>query len=88
MKILQCGITEIFLPTFSSRTFMVSHLILNFLSILSLFWYMVYVGGLVSFFLSLSFFFFFACTCPDLPIPFIEEAIFTPFYAPSPFVKY
>ena len=28
-------------------------------------------------------FHFFACSCPDLPILFIEEAIFTPFYAPA-----
>ena len=31
---------------------------------------------------------FFACSCPDLPTPFVEEAIFTPFYASSPFVEY
>ena len=33
-------------------------------------------------------FHFFACIIPDLPIPFVEEAIFTPFYASAPFVKY
>ena len=26
-------------------------------------------------------FHFFARSCPDLPTPFVEEAIFTPFYA-------
>ena len=31
---------------------------------------------------------FFACSCPDLPTPFVEEAIFTPFYASAPFVEY
>ena len=30
----------------------------------------------------------FTCSCPDLPAPFIEEAIFTPFCAPAPFVEY
>ena len=33
-------------------------------------------------------FIFFARSCPDLPTPFVEEAIFTPFYASAPFVKY
>ena len=33
-------------------------------------------------------FHFFACSCPDLPTPFVEEIIFTPFYASAPFVKY
>ena len=33
-------------------------------------------------------FHFFACSCPDLPTPFVEEAIFAPFYAPASFVKY
>ena len=33
-------------------------------------------------------FHFFACACPDLPTPFIEEAIFTPFYVATPFTKY
>ena len=31
---------------------------------------------------------FFACSCPALPTPFVEEAIFAPFYAPASFVKY
>ena len=33
-------------------------------------------------------FHFFACSCLALPTPFVEEAIFAPFYASSPFVKY
>ena len=33
-------------------------------------------------------FHFFACSCPDLPTPFAEEAVFAPFYAPASFVKY
>ena len=33
-------------------------------------------------------FHFLARSCPDLPTVFVEEAIFTPFYAPAPFVKY
>ena len=44
---------------------------------LSLLWYMLVVE-----------FHFFARSCPDLPTPFVEEAIFTPFYAPTSFVKY
>ena len=32
-------------------------------------------------------FHFFVCSCPALPTPFVEEAIFTPFYASSPFVQ-
>ena len=53
---------------------------LSLLSILSLFLYMVLAGDQVSL--------FFACSFPDLPIPFVEEVIFIPFYASSPFVKY
>ena len=33
-------------------------------------------------------FHFFARNCLDLPTPFVEEAIFAPFYAPAYFVKY
>ena len=35
-----------------------------------------------------SSFIFFACSCPDLPTPFDEEAIFAPFYASASLVKY
>ena len=31
---------------------------------------------------------FFACSCPYLTTPFVEEAIFTLFYASAHFVKY
>ena len=33
-------------------------------------------------------FHFFASSCPDLPTPFVEKAIFALFYAPASFVKY
>ena len=78
-NILLHGISEIFMPMFSARTFMVSQLI--FKSFIHLEFIFVY-GAQV------SFFFFFACSCLDLPTPFIEEVIFTPFYASSSFVKY
>ena len=32
-------------------------------------------------------FHFFARSCPDLPTPFVGEAIFAPFYVPASFVK-
>ena len=80
-KILVCGISEIFLPMFSSRTFMVSQLIFKSLTHLEF----TFMHG-VSWWL--SFIFFFARSCPDLPTPFIEETIFAPFFASSPFVKY
>ena len=79
VKILLHGISENFLPMFSSRTFMVSRLI--FKSFIHL--------ELISVWCKLVFkFHFFACSCPALPTPFIEEAIFTPLYACPPFVKY
>ena len=33
-------------------------------------------------------FHFFACSCPGFTTPFVEETIFTPFYASVPFLKY
>ena len=33
-------------------------------------------------------FHFFAGSCPHLPTPSVEEAVFAPFYAPASFVKY
>ena len=51
------------------------NLYLSLLSILSLFLWMVK-------------FHFFARSCPDLPTPSVEEAVFAPFYVPAPFVKY
>ena len=87
-KILLCGISEIFLSIFSSRTFMISQLIFkSFVHLVFIFVYGVSWG--VKFLLHfLCCFFFFACSCPDLLIPFVEEAIFTPFYASFPFVEY
>ena len=80
VKILLHGISEIFLPMFSSRTFMVSQLILQcFIHLKFVFVYDVNWW---------SSFILFAHNCPDLPTPFVEEAIFTPIYAPAPFVKY
>ena len=80
VKILLCGISEIFLPMLSSRTFMVSQLIfkpfihLEFIFAYGVNWWITFI--------------FFVCICPDLPTRFVEEAIFTPFYASSHFVKY
>ena len=62
-----------FLRMFSSKTFMVPQLIfksfihLEFMFVYDVSWW--------------SSFIFFACSCTDLPIPFVEKAIFTPFYA-------
>ena len=81
-EILLCGILEIFLSIFSSKTLMVLQIILqSFIHLELIFVYSV------SWWPSLTFFFF-ACSCPDLSKPFVEEAIFTPFYAFVPFVKY
>ena len=72
VKILMHGISEIFLPMFSSTTFMVSRLI--FKSFIHLEFIFVYdVKSVIEFH-------FFAYSCPDLPTSFVEEAIFTPFY--------
>ena len=78
-KILLCGMPEIFLSVFSSRTFMVSHFMfksfIHFEFILA--WYTLVVQ-----------IHFFTCTSPDVPITFIEKAIFTPLYAAGSFLKY
>ena len=79
VKILLHGISEVFLPMFSSGTFMLSQLIFKSfipLEFILVYWCMLGVKG------------FFACSCPGLPIPFVEEAVLTPFYAASSFVKY
>ena len=79
VRMLLRGMSEIFLPMFSSRTFMVLRLIFkSFIHLEFIFGYGV----------SWWSFHFFACSCPDLPTPFVEEAIFAPFYAPASFVKY
>ena len=79
VKILLHGISEIFLPMFSSRTFMVSQL--TFKSFIHLEFIFVYGVSWWS-----SFIFLHIASCPALPAPFVEEAIFTPFYASFPFV--
>ena len=88
VRMLLHGMSEISLPMFSSRTFMVLRLI--FKSFIHLEFIFCVWRKLVIVFLSpFSFsFFFFSRTCPDLPTPFVEEAIFAPFYTPASFVKY
>ena len=80
MEILLCGISEILLPVFSSLTSMV--LWLMFKSFIHLEFIFVYDE---SWWLS---FIFFACSCPGLPKPFVEKAIFLSFYASASFVEY
>ena len=74
------GMSDIFLPLFSSRTFMVSQLI--FKSFIHLEFILVYGVNWWSRFI------FFLHVAVQISIPFVEEAIFTPFYASSLFVKY
>ena len=80
VKILLSAISEIFLPMLSSRTFMVLRLI--FKSFIHLEFFLCVWRKLV------IKFHFFACSCPDLPPPFVEEAIFTAFYGAATFVEY
>ena len=75
------GMSEIFLPMSSSRTFMVLQLILKSFIHLQ-FIFCVWCK------LVIEFHFFFCTSCPDLPTPLVEEAIFAPFNAPTSFVKY
>ena len=77
MMILLHGISEIFLPILSYRTFMVLWLTFNSFIHLNLFSFMQVIE-----------FHFFSHSYPDLPTPSVEEAIFAPFYAPASFVKY
>ena len=79
VKVLLRGISEIFLPMFSSRTFVVSRLI--FKSFIHFEFIFVWCKLVLKFH-------FFACCSPALPTPFVEEAIFTSFHAAAPFVKY
>ena len=80
VRMLLRGMSEIFLPMFPSRTFMVLQLI--FKSFIHLEFIFVYGVKLV------IEFHFFARSCPDLPTPSVDEAVFAPFYAPASFVKY
>ena len=75
VEILLCGICEIFLPMFSSRSFTVSRLI--FKSFIHLEFICVWCKLVIEFH-------FFACSCPDIPTLYVHEAIFTPFYASPP----
>ena len=75
-KILLCEISEILPPMFSSRIF---YGIMTYLSLLSI---LSSLCKLVVQFLS------FAYYSPVLPTPFIEEAIFTPFYALVPLIDH
>ena len=79
VRILLHGMSEIFLPMFSSRTFMVLQLIFkSFIHLEFIFlWHKLVIE-----------FHFFARSCPDLPTPSVEEAVFALFYAPASFVKY
>ena len=72
--------SEIFLPMFPCNSYMllqpifVSSTHLEFIFVYNTSWWLSFI--------------FFACSCPNLLIPSVEEAIFTLFYAPVPFVKY
>ena len=80
VRMLLHRMSEIFLPMISWRTFMVLGLIFQsfihreFIFVYGVCWW--------------SSFIFFAHSCPDLPTPFLQEAILAPFYAPASFVKY
>ena len=80
VKILLHAISEILLPMFSSRIFMVLQLM--FKSFIHFEFILVYG---VSWWSSLI---FSASTSPVFPTPFIDAAIFTELYACAPFAKY
>ena len=77
VKILLCGICDIFRQCSPLWLLWCSYLHLNF-----------YIHFEFTFVYGVSWWLNFACSCPDLPTPFVEEAIFTPFYAAASFVKY
>ena len=79
VRTLLRGMSEIFLPKISSRTFWCYDLYLSLLSTLN--YFCVWCKLVIEFH-------FFARSCPDLPTPFVDKAIFTPFYAAVPFVEY
>ena len=67
VRMLLRGMSEIFLPMYSSRTFIVLRLI--FKSFIHLEFFLCVWRKLV------IKFHFFACSCPDLPTPFVGDAI-------------
>ena len=80
VRMLLHRMSEIFLPMFSSRTFMVLQLIFKsfiYIEFIFFVWCKLVIEC-----------HFFAGSCPDLPTPFVEEAKFAPFYAPASFVRY
>ena len=81
VRMLLRGMSEIFLIMFSSGTFIVLRLIFKSFTHLEFIFVYGEVGDPVSFF-------FFSYSCPDLPTPSVEKAIFAPFYVPASFVKY
>ena len=79
VKMLLQGMSEIFLPKFSCRTFMVLGLILK--SFIHLVYCCVWRKLVIKFH-------FFARSYPDFPTPFVEDAIYITFYSSLLFVKY
>ena len=79
VKMLLRGMSEIFLPMFYSRTFIVSQLI--FKSFIHLEFIFVYGVKLV------IEFHFLPHSCPDVRTPSDEETVFGPFNAPASFVN-
>ena len=69
-----------FCPMFSSRSFIVLHIIFRSATHFDL----IFMNCVRS---MSVFFFFFACGCPVIPVPLIVEAIFSPFYCLCSFVK-
>ena len=85
VRMLLHGMSEIFLPMFSFITFMVSQYILSLLSTLNLFFVFCFFFCMCG--VSWLSFYFLACSCPALPTPFVEEAIFAQFHTAASFVK-
>ena len=71
-KILLRLISNTLLPTFSSRSFMVSELTFKSLT----YFYFIFVYGIRE----ESSFIVFACICPVFPIPLVEETVVSPVY--------
>ena len=79
VRLLLRGMSEISCQCFAQGLLWCYGLYLNLSSIFSLFFCMV---------LLVIQFHFFAHSSPDLPTPFVEEAVFATFYAPASLVKY